>query len=94
MSKPCIPLHLVKVGALITPRFFLTNELISHWTFAKECADVGGGLIAGTAQLEVVEVSPLTLNAVRWLKVAVAGSSPQKLLKLTAEEYMSKFLSV
>ena len=89
--KACTPLHQVKVGSLVTPRFFISDQTIKHWTHAKECSSIGGGLVAGTARLEVAEISPMTMNASRWIRLGILGTDPQKTLKLTAEEYMSKF---
>jgi hypothetical protein len=94
MSKPCIPLHQVQPGAVITPRLTLTNARIRNWKFASECSDVGDGLTAGNARLEVIEVAAPSLNSTRWLKVAVVGMSPAPVLKLNAEEYANLFLAV
>lgn len=93
-SKTCTPLHLVKIGSLVTPRFFLTNDAVRHLDYANQCADIGGGLVAGTARLEVIEVSPMALNTKRWIKLAMVGTDPPKVLQLSAEEYMSKFHSI
>ncbi|HYC56803.1 MAG TPA: hypothetical protein VEL28_17865 [Candidatus Binatia bacterium] len=94
MTRPVTPLHQVKVGAVITPKLFVSNDMIKHLTFARECADVGAGLMPGTAKLEIVEISPMTLNGNRWLKAAIVGTDPPRVLKLTAQEYMGRFAAV
>lgn len=93
MKKPIIPLFQVKLGALITPKLDLNNAAIQHWKYARECADIGGGLIAGTARLAIVEKSSLDNRSEVWIKVAIEGTSPPRILKLSGEEYALKFYS-
>lgn len=93
MGKPITPLFQIKLGALITPKFDLKSAAIQHWKYASECADIGGGLIGCTARLVVVEKSPLESRSEIWIKVAIEGMSPPRILKLSGEEYALKFLS-
>ena len=96
MKKPLepTPIHLLKVGEVITPRFSLTKDTLRHFKFSSEFPDIPGSLVANVAQLKVMEVSPLKLNEWRWVRVAISGSSPPWILKLSAEEYMGKFWKV
>ncbi|MCB1922803.1 MAG: hypothetical protein KDJ27_03500 [Gammaproteobacteria bacterium] len=91
MNAPNIPLHKAKVGDTFTPKVFINRDVVGHLTFARECGNVRGGLVTGTARLEVVEISPHTQKAQRWIKLAMIGTSPPQILKLTAEEFMAKF---
>lgn len=91
MHKPVTPLHLVQAGALITPKTMITSATVRSFRFKDECADVGGGLLGGTGLLEVVEKSPISHNSLPWVKVAIRGTDPRKILKLSGEEYALKF---
>jgi hypothetical protein len=91
MNNPVTPLFQVKNGALITPKIMITNFIIRQLKFKEECADVGGGLVAGVAHLEIIEKSPLSNNSAPWVKVAILGTDPRKILKLSGQEYALKF---
>jgi hypothetical protein len=87
------PLHLLNVGDMITPRFFINNDRINDWKFATECDDVGGGMIAHTARLKVVQISKLKQNEWPWVKVEMVGFDPPRFLKISGEEYISCFVT-
>lgn len=40
-----IQLSKLKIGAIVTPTRTITNSTIKYWKYAKECDDVGGGLM-------------------------------------------------
>lgn len=90
-GNPVKPLHVVKVGATITPKRRLTNNIVKQFMYSNECADVGGGLVENTAILEIIEKSPFSNGSTSWVKVAIPGSYPKKVLKLSGEEYFTKF---
>jgi hypothetical protein len=85
------PIHLLKVGDRITPRFFIDNSRVKHWSFAPECDDVGGGMVPFTAHLRVVEISRLKLNEWPWIKVEIEAFDPPRFLKISAQEYVQCF---
>jgi len=93
MNASPTPIHLLKLGDLITPRFFINNDRVKHWTFASECDDVGGGMVAHTAQLKVVEISRHKMNEWPWIRVEMTTFDPPRFLKLSAEEYMQGFVA-
>ena len=73
---------------MITPIRVLNKVMLSHWRFATECADIGGGLMPG-AELSVVEVNKAPGKL--WVRVELPGRDPSAFLKVAGEEYALNF---
>ena len=93
MPRPVVPVYKLEPGARITPKSFLTDEIVGRWTYAKESAQIGGGLVGGTAILEVAETSGISHSGGTWVRVLLPGRDPPASLKLSGEEYTLNFWS-
>jgi hypothetical protein len=78
----------LNVGQFITPIRLINRTMISHWRYAKECGDVGGGLAPG-AQLKIVALSKRP--GLLWVCAEIPGRSPVAALKISGEEYAKNF---
>jgi hypothetical protein len=78
----------LNAGDVITPTRVLNKVMLSHWRFAAECPDIGGGLMPG-AELKVVEVSKSPGNL--WVRAELPGRHPPAYLKVAGEEYALNF---
>lgn len=76
-------LNQIKIGQALKLRLSVLPARVQTFKFAKECDDVGGGLMPGT-ELVVVEVHPLPHE--QWVRVKIPGSDPAKHLKLAGGE--------
>ena len=88
------PLHLANCGTFITPKDLISNWVVGNWKYADECANVGSGLVANFAKLEIVEKSPYANKAAQWVKVALPAGTLPGTLKLSYQEYALYFLTV
>jgi hypothetical protein len=75
-------------GQLITPIRVINRTMVSHWKYAAENADVGGGLLPG-AELTITEVSKRPGHL--WVRAELPGRSPPATLKISGEEYALNF---
>jgi len=75
-------------GDCITPIRILNKTMVSHWRFATECADIGGGLMPG-AELKVAEVSKAPGKL--WVRAELPGRQPPAFLKIAGEEFALNF---
>lgn len=75
-------------GDVVTPIRVLNKVMLSHWRFAVESADIGGGLMPG-AELKVVEVNKAPGKL--WIRVELPGRHPPAFLKVAGEEYALNF---
>jgi hypothetical protein len=80
------PLNQLKAGQKLRLRLSILPARVASFKHAKECDDVGGGLMPGT-ELEVVEVRPAPGE--QWARLRIPGSDPAKHLKLTGGEMAS-----
>jgi hypothetical protein len=78
----------LNAGDRITLIRALNRIMVSHWRFAKDCADIGGGLMPG-AELTVVEVNKAPGQL--WLRAELPGRDPPACLKIAGEEYAPNF---
>jgi hypothetical protein len=75
-------------GQIITPIRLLNRIAISHWKYAGECGDVGGGLLPG-AELKIIEISKRP--GAMWIRAELPGRFPSAALKISGEEYALNF---
>ena len=61
----------------------IRNDRVRHWKYAKECADVGGGLMP-EMHLKVDETS--TRPGEIWVRLELP-SDPPRYLKVSGEEF-------
>jgi hypothetical protein len=78
------------VGKFIAPTRVLNNTQVQHWKYAKECANIGGGINSGTL-LKIIEVCKVPGNM--WVKVELPHTSPPKSIKISGEEFAHNFRS-
>ncbi len=90
MNKPPVSFYQVKIGILITPKFDISK--VHSFQCAKEYEPIFSKLLAGAAQLDIVEKFPLDNRTPIWLKVSIEGTSPKQVLKISGQEYLLKFL--
>ena len=83
METSIVPLHLANCGTFITPKALISNWVIKGWEYADECSDVGSGLVARSARLEIVQKSPYADKAAQWVKVALPAGMVPGTLKST-----------
>ena len=81
----------LRVGQSITPTRHINPTMVAHWKYAKECANIGGGLLPG-AQLKIVRVS--TVPGSMWVCVEIPGRTPIATIKIAGEEYGNNFKSL
>lgn len=79
---------LLSPGQYITPIRQINRTMVSYWRFAKECDDVGGGMMPG-AELKIVEVCKTAGNM--WVKVELSARHPSAFLKIAGEEFARNF---
>jgi hypothetical protein len=79
---------LLNPGQYITPTRQINRTMVSHWRFAKECDDIGGGMMPG-AELKVVEVGKAAGNM--WVKAELSGRYPSAFIKIAGEEFAWNF---
>ena len=75
-------------GKHVTPTRLIENARVRHWKYARECADVGGGLMPG-ALLRVSEVSKVPGEM--YVVAELPGSDPPRSLKISGEEFAGCF---
>ena len=78
----------LKLNQYLTPVRLINPRQVSYWRHARECADIGGGVMPG-AELKVMEISKLAGNM--WVRVELPGRYPPASLKITGEELSSNF---
>lgn len=78
----------VQVGRSIPPRRIINPTMVRHWKYAKECSEVGGGIMPGR-NLKVVLTSNTPGQV--WVKVELPGRDPVGYLKISGEEYAHNF---
>ncbi|RZJ13669.1 MAG: hypothetical protein EOP39_00375 [Rubrivivax sp.] len=78
----------LEIGNTITPLRHINATMVSYWQFAKECADILGGLMPG-AELKIVELSKIP--GAMWVRVELPGRLPVASLKIAGEEYGNNF---
>ncbi len=81
-------LNQLRVGQIVKNRLPIRPAQVKYFKFARECDDIGGGLMPGTA-FEVVEVRPLASE--QWVRLKAPGSDPAKHLKLAGGELSGLF---
>ena len=79
-------LNQLKTGQKVKLRLGILPARVKALQYAKECDDVGGGLMPGT-ELEVVEVR--NVGSDQWAKLRIPGSDPARHLKLSGGELSS-----
>jgi hypothetical protein len=62
--------------------------MVAHWKYAKECADIGGGIFPGT-RMRVAEV-PKKPGAMR-VRAELPGRTPPQCLKIAGAEIAHNF---
>jgi hypothetical protein len=80
-------LHLLKSGQTVKTKHLIRRDRIMHWRYGRECADVGGGLMAG-ATLRVVQVHAV---APTFALLELPGRSPAAYLKVSGDEMAANF---
>lgn len=75
-------------GMHITPTRLIENARVRQWKYARECADVGGGLMPG-AQLLVTEVGKVPGQM--FVVAQLPGTDPPRALKISGEEFAGSF---
>jgi hypothetical protein len=81
----------LNVGQFITPRRRITPGQVSHWTYRRECASIGGGLEVG-AELKIVAISKTPGQV--WVQIQLPGSDPPATIKIAGQEYAHNFVPV
>ena len=82
----------LQIGSVITPTRMINSVMIQHWKYAKECANVYGGMVSG-AELIVVEIAK-PLGGEWWVKVQIPGRDPAGFLKIAGDELGPNFKQV
>lgn len=82
------PVVQLKVGNVIRPVRVLNRTMAANWLYGGECADIGGGIVAG-AEMAIVELSVLPGKA--WVRVAIPERDPPAYLKIAGGELSSNF---
>jgi hypothetical protein len=83
-----MPISMIRPGMALRNRLPITPDRVRHFQFARDCADVGGGVTAG-ARFQVVEV--FNRPGQNWLTLAIPGSDPPRTIKITAGEMANLF---
>jgi hypothetical protein len=83
------PVYQLEVGQCITPKWVIDSTRVLGWAHARECANVGGGLMPG-AELSIVEIMALPGRA-PWVRVQLPGRYPPAFLKISGEELSRNF---
>ena len=86
MAMP--PIIQLKIGDRVTPRFVINAVKARNRKFARESADIGGGIMP-QAELVVAETS--TRMGDLWVKLSLPGRDPPAYLKLAGDELGGNF---
>jgi len=86
MAMP--PIIQLKIGDRVKPRFVINPVKARNWKFARDSADIGGGLMP-QAELVVAETS--TRMGDLWVKLSLPGRDPPAYLKLAGDELGGNF---
>lgn len=78
----------LQIGMNITPVRHINPIMVSHWKYASECANVGGGLMPG-AIMRITEISKVA--GAMWVRVEIPGRIPSAHLKIAGAEFGSNF---
>jgi hypothetical protein len=78
----------LQIGSVITPTRTINSVMIQHWKYAKECANIYGGLMPGS-ELAVAGVS--TTPGAMWVAAQIPGRDPAGFLKIAGEEFAHNF---
>lgn len=77
------PVHLLRIGGFVKPRFDIDDARIAHWKYKRDRASLGGGMTRYT-KLKIVDTSDGATTA--WVKLDIPGRRPAAYLKVSGEE--------
>jgi hypothetical protein len=85
---PSKPIPQLRPGEILSPTRAINPAMVSNWVYAKECADIRGGMVPG-AELRIVEtcVTPGKM----WVRVEIVGRQPAAFLKIAGENLSNNF---
>lgn len=81
-----VQINLLRKGDRVSLRRNLNPTMVSNWKFAKECAGIGGGIMAGTVFM-VADFNTREL----WVSLEIPGRSPPAFLKVAGVEISGNF---
>lgn len=81
-------LILLSQGSTIYSKRYLKNAQVRNWKFKNEFPAFYNDIMPGVA-FKVYDISKMPGNM--WVKVEIAGSSPQQYLKISGEEFAHNF---
>ena len=85
---PVKPIFQLQLGEILTPTRFIGPTMVAQWVFARECSDIGGGMMPG-AELRIVEKCDTPGKT--WVRLQILSRSPDAFLKIAGENLANNF---